>query len=100
MQSKGAIMKMKIFLIAVVAALAIVSCATGEKEALDQKTIETVAKISAMVEIDELQALKMLETEEMSLDKYKEIINAITLDAKATEKFLQMKKAFLQQYQK
>lgn len=93
-------MKTKIFLIAVVAALVIVNCATGEEKAFDQKTIETVAKIAAMVEVDELQALKLLETEKMSLDKYKEIISAITLDTKATEKFVQMKKAFLEQFQK
>lgn len=93
-------MKTKIFLIAVIAALFIVGCGTGDEEAFDQKTIETVAKIAAMVEVDELQALKLLETEKMSLDRYKEIITAITLDAKATEKFVQMKKAYLEQYKK
>ena len=93
-------MKTKIFLIAVIAALIIVGCGTGDEKAFDQKTIETVAKIAAMADVDELQALKMLETEKMSLDKYKEVISAITLDPKATEKFVQMKKAYLEQYKK
>jgi hypothetical protein len=42
----------------------------------------------------------MLETEKMSLDRYKEIITAITLDTKATEKFVEMKKTYIEQYQK
>ncbi len=94
-------MKKKIFLIAAIAVLVIIGCANGsEEKALDPKTIEKVAKIAAMVEIDELRALKMLETEKMSLDKYKEIITSITLDTKATEKFVEMKNAYMEQFQK
>jgi len=93
-------MEKKIFLIATIVVLVCIGCADGNKEVIDQKTLETVAKISAMVEVDELQALKMLETEKMSLDKYKEVITAITLDAKTTEKFVEMKKNYMEQYQK
>lgn len=94
-------MKKKILLMAAVAVLVIAGCATGnEEKALDQKTIETVAKIAAMVEIDEIKALEMLETEKMSLDTYKEVIAAISLDAKATEKFVQMKKAYVEGFKK
>lgn len=93
-------MEKKIFLIATIVMLVCIACADGNKEVIDQKTMDTVAKIAAMVEVDELQALKMLETEKMSLDKYKEVITAITLDAKMTEKFVAMKKTYIEQYQK
>ncbi|UCG29798.1 MAG: hypothetical protein JSV53_09905 [candidate division WOR-3 bacterium] len=91
----------KIFLIVAIVVLVVIGCANGnEEKAIDQKTLDKVAKIAAMVEIDETKALEMLETEKMSVDKYKEIITAITLDAKATDKFVEMKKNYMEQYTK
>jgi len=94
-------MKKKIFLIVVIAVLFVIGCSSGnEGKAIDQKTIEKVAKIAAMIEIDEVKALEMLETEKMSVDQYKEIIAAITLDATTTNTFVQLKITYAEQYKK
>lgn len=94
-------MKKKLFLIIVILVLVVAGCSNGKvAKATDQKTIERVAKIAAMLEIDDAKALEMLENEKMTAEQYKEIITAITLDATATGKFVQMKTTYVEQYKK
>ncbi|UCF70174.1 MAG: hypothetical protein JSW49_08220 [candidate division WOR-3 bacterium] len=94
-------MKKRIFLIAVIAVLVFIGCSDGkEVKATDQKMIEKVAQIAAMLEVNEAKALDMLKNEKMSVEYYKEIITAITLDATATEKFVQLKRMYVDQYKK
>ncbi len=91
----------KISIIAVIAFLVVIGCGNGkEAKGIDQQTMDKVAKIAAMVEIDEAKAVLMLEAEEMNLDQYKALVTKITLDPAETKKFIEMKNAYLVQYKK
>ncbi|MBE0433350.1 hypothetical protein IBX73_07785 [candidate division WOR-3 bacterium] len=92
-------MKRRVLLIAVLTALVVVSCSEGKVEkAVSQQSIEKVARIAAMLESDEAQALEMMTAEKMTVDQYKEIMTAIALDEKLTNTFVQAKKTFMEQY--
>ncbi len=94
-------MSKRVFLIAIMFVLVAITCSNGkEVKATDQKMIEKVAHIAALLEVNEAKALDMLTNEKMSVEKYKEIITAITLDATATEKFVQLKRMYIDQYKK
>ncbi|UCD19904.1 MAG: hypothetical protein JSU64_01850 [candidate division WOR-3 bacterium] len=94
-------MNKRVFLIAIIFAMVAIGCSNGkEVKATDQKMIEKVAHIAALLEVNEAKALDMLTNEKMSVEKYKEIITAITLDPTATEKFVQLKRTYVDQYKK
>ncbi len=91
-------MTKKIFLIAAVCVLVCIACTeTKEVAAVDQKVIEQVAKIAATFEMDAAKAMDMLEAENMTAEKYKDIIAKISLDEKATNTFVALKEKYMQQ---
>jgi len=88
-------------IIAAIAVLVVIGCGNGKvAKEIDQKTMEKVAQIAAMVEIDEGKALLMLKAEGMSVDQYTVIMAEITLDPVKTDKFVGMKKIYVEQYKK
>ncbi len=94
-------MKRRVLFIAIITALVIIGCSEAKVEqGIGQQTIEKVAKIAALLDVDEAKALEMLTAEKMSVEKYKEIMAAIALDAKLTDTFLQFKKTYTEQYAK
>ena len=94
-------MTRRVLFIAVVTALVLIGCSEGKVEqGISQQTIEKVAKIAALLDIDEAKALETLTAEKMSVEQYKEIMAAIALDAKLTDAFLQFRKTFTEQYAK
>ena len=91
-------MTKKILLIAAVCVLVCIACTeTKETTAIDQKMIEQVAKIAATFEMDAAKAMDMLAAENMTADKYKEIIAKISLDEKATNIFVELKEKYMKQ---
>ena len=70
------------------------------EKVLEEESIEKVAMIAAMFEIDNDKAIEMLRKEDLTTEKYKEMIYQITLDAKSTEIFVQIKKTYKEQYRK
>lgn len=91
-------MTKKILLAAVVCVLVCIACTeTKEVAAIDQKVIEQVAKIAATFEMDASKAMDMLAAENMTADKYKEIIAKIALDEKATNIFVELKDKYMKQ---
>jgi len=85
--------------LAVIACILVFAACTETKDiaAIDQKVIEQVAKIAATFEIDAAKALDMLAAENMTADKYKEIIAKIALDEKATNMFVELKEKYMKQ---
>ncbi|UCC11637.1 MAG: hypothetical protein JSW02_09855 [candidate division WOR-3 bacterium] len=91
-------MTKKLFLIAVVCVVVCIACTeTKEVAAVDQKVIEQVAKIAATFEMDAAKAMDMLEAENMTAEKYKDIIAKISLDDKATNMFVELKEKYMKQ---
>ena len=94
----GGNMTKKFMLVVIACVLACIACTeTKEVAAIDQKVIEQVAKIAAAFEMDAAKAMDMLAAENMTADKYKEIIAKIALDEKATNTFVEVKEKYLQQ---
>jgi hypothetical protein len=88
----------KILLIAAVCVLVCIACTETKQVAqLDQKVIEQVAKIAAAFEMDAAKAMDMLAAENMTADKYKELIAKIALDEKATNMFVELKEKYMKQ---
>ena len=82
--------------------LVLINCSNrkDQEKTLEEKSIEKVAMIAAMFEIDNDKAIEMLRKEDFTTEAYKEMIYKISLDEKATEIFVQKKKAFKEQYQR
>lgn len=82
--------------------LGLITCSNrkDQEKTLDEKSIEKVAMIAAMFELDNDKAIEMLRKEDFTTESYKEMIYKISLDEKATEIFVRMKKDFKGQYQK
>lgn len=92
----------KIFLLTITVVLMIIAGCSNKKDQnkiLNQKSIEKVAMIAAMLEIDNDKAIEMLGEEDISTEYYKEMIYKISLDEKATETFIKIKKSYKEQYQ-
>lgn len=92
----------KIFLLTITVVLMIIAGCSNKKDQnkiLNQKSIEKVAMIAAMFEIDNDKAIEMLGEEDISTEYYKEMIYKISLDEKATETFIKIKKSYKEQYQ-
>ncbi|MGB3341454.1 MAG: hypothetical protein WBB37_08235 [bacterium] len=94
-------MMKKIHLMVVIALIIFGACSKkdDQNKTLNQKSIEKVAMIAAMFEIDNDKAIEMLRKEDFSTEFYKEMIYKISLDEKATETFVLMKKTYKEQYQ-
>ncbi len=89
----------KKILFAVIACVLVCIVCTETKEvtAVDQKVIDQVAKIAATFEADAAKAMDMLAAENMTAEKYKEIIAKISLDEKATNMFVTLKEKYMKQ---
>jgi hypothetical protein len=91
-------MSRKMILIAAVCVMVCIACTETKQVAqVDQKVIEQVAKIAATFEMDAAKAMDMLDAENMTADKYKEIIAKISLDEKATNTFVELKEKYMTQ---
>jgi hypothetical protein len=91
-------MTKKILLVAIACVLVCIACTeTKEVVAVDQKVIEQVAKIAAAFEMDAAKAMDMLKAENMTAEKYKELIAKISLDEKATNMFVELKEKYMKQ---
>jgi len=92
-------MTKKILLVAIACILVCIACTeTKEVAAIDQKVIEQVAKIAATFEMDASKALDMLAAENLTAEKYKELVAKIALDEKATNMFVELKDKYMKQY--
>lgn len=84
--------------------ISLIFCITCSQEKtkgkVDLNVIESVAKISAMFDINEEKAVKMLEEAKITAEEYKDIITEIALDAKATGVFIEKKISYKKQFQK
>lgn len=94
-------MKRRFLFIAILMALIVIGCSEKKVEqTVDQQTIERVARIAAMLEVDEGKALEIMITEKITVDQYKEIMAAISLDREKTNTFVQLKVSYTDQYTK
>ena len=91
----------KILLMIFAIFLVFISCSDKKDQnmTLEQKSIEKVAMIAAMFEIDNDKAIEMLRKEDLTTDSYKDMIYKISLDENATEMFVKAKKTYKAKHQ-